>query len=184
VTSCRRPIRVVRRSNSGASVPGPGVREDGTSRLPAIQCGGRWGAGNSRPLPADFPRRITPIATRQELSHEATGLWLEHRHEHGCQLRRLATGAGCATRRARRLVVRSACPTRAHQYCRVLDRHLEVGQRTPLPRAALLFRPGIRVPSRSTVTGPGRLARQCPFADWIGGSDADAASVDEVVYGP
>jgi hypothetical protein len=23
-----------------------------------------------------------------------------------------------------------------------------------------------------------------PFADWIGGSDADAASVDEVVYGP
>jgi Arc/MetJ family transcription regulator len=23
-----------------------------------------------------------------------------------------------------------------------------------------------------------------PFADWIGGSDADIASVDEVVYGP
>ena len=23
-----------------------------------------------------------------------------------------------------------------------------------------------------------------PFRDWIGGSDADAASVDEVVYGP
>jgi len=59
-----------------------------------------------------------------------------------------------------------------------LDDALAVRARRAHTSKAALIREAVR----RSFGEPERAAD--PFADWIGGSDADAASVDEVVYGP
>ena len=59
-----------------------------------------------------------------------------------------------------------------------LDDELAVRARRAHTSKAALIREAVR----RSIGEPQRTPD--PFADWIGGSDADPASVDEVVYGP